>query len=160
MKKFSRMFSVVLGVFAFAILTGCGVKKDYKEYVGNQFAGKDPWGNGLTMTVRTIEDNKMTYTFTVLYGEGEESKTAYKELSGELKDDAVAFEFKGETTEDKNTTFDYSGTITLKDGKLVVKYEKGQLTINSAEGGSGSQMAEALDDKAKTVTLEKVILDK
>ena len=160
MKKFAKMFSVVLGVFAFAVLTGCGAKKDYKEYVGNQYTGKDPWGNALNVTVRTIEDNKMTYTFTVLYGEGENILTAYKELSGELKDDAIAFEFKGETNEDTNTTFDYSGTITLKDGKLAVKFEKGQLTINSSEGGSGSNMADALEDKDKTVTLEKVILDK
>ena len=152
MKLINKFAALVLGVLMFVTITGCG-SKNYDEYIGYQFAGKDPWGTELAITVREIKDNKITYTMTDLAGD----LTLYQELSGELKDDAVAFNFKGTATEDEKMTFDYSGTITLKDGKINVKYENGQLTSNSTEGGSSSYNVGALEDNLKTVTLEKTV---
>ena len=155
MKKFSKLFATLLvGVLAL-VLAGCAKKADYKEYIGYQFSGKDPWGNELAVTIRTLEDDKLTWTYTDVIGKGENAITLYNEIVSEFKDSASLFIVKG--NDENNNSFDYSGTLTLKDGSVVIKFEKGQLTTNSTEGGSGSYQVGALDEDAKTITLTKVV---
>ncbi len=158
MKKINKLFGIVLALLILVTVTACG--NNYDEYVGNQYSGKDPWGNEVAVTVKTIENDKMTYTFTDVLGEGDASLTVYGELSGELKDNKVSFTLNGATIEDEKVTFDYAGTITLKDGNVIVNYEKGSLNSASAEGGSSSYNVLALEDANKTVTLTKIVLDK
>lgn len=152
MKKSLRFFAVLFIAFAF-VLTGCAKKKDYKDYIGYQFGGKDPWDNELAVTIRIIENDKITWTFTDVIGEGEDSLTLYNELTTDLKDDKTSFNAKGKA--ENNHTFDYTGTLALKDGKLVITFEKGSLTSNSTEGGSTSHNVGGLEENAKTVTLTK-----
>ena len=90
----------------------------------------------------------------ILIGEGEDSLTLYNELTTDLKDDKTSFNVKGKA--ENNHTFDYTGILTLKDGKLVITFEKGSLTSNSTEGGSTSHNVGGLEENAKTVTLTKV----
>ena len=155
MKKFSKLLVIALMFILTLSLTACKKEADYKDYIGYQFSGKDPWGNELAVTVRTIENDKITWTFTDVVGEGESSLTLYNELSTEFKDGETSFNAKGSA--DDNNTYDYTGTLTLKDGKLLVKFEKGSVTTNSTEGGSSAYQAEALEESARTITLTKVV---
>ena len=158
MKRLSKLFIVVFAFVMTFALTGCGSKKsdNYEEYIGYQFSGKDPWGSELAITVRTLKDDKLTWTYTDVLGEGESSVTVYNELTTDFKDGSTSFTVSGET-EDKLYSFEYKGILTLKDGKLTVKLESGSLTSNSAEGGSSSHQVGPLEDAAKTVTLTKVV---
>ena len=49
----------------------------YAEYAGYQFSGTDPWGGTLSITVRTIVDGKMEWTFTDVF----DNHTLYQEQS-------------------------------------------------------------------------------
>ena len=153
MKKTTKLFAIFM-IAAIFILTGCG-KKDYKDYIGYQFSGKDPWGNELAVTIRTLEDDKLTWTYTDVIGQGENSLTLYNELTTEFKDGKTLFNVKGEA--DSNHTFDYTGVLTLKDGELSIKYENGQLTSKSSEGDSTSHNVGALEEDTKTITLTKIV---
>ena len=62
-----KKYLLVLSVIAIAamVLVSCGNSKNeklpvsddaYADYVGAQFAGQDPWGGKLTITVRSIVD--------------------------------------------------------------------------------------------------------
>lgn len=142
-------------VFVFTlVLVGCG-KKSYDEYLGYQFSGKDPWGNELAVTIRTLEEDKLTWTFTDVVGEGETSLTLYNELTTDFKDDKTTFTVKGNA--DATYTYEYTGTLKLADGKLTITFEKGALTSNSPEGGSSSHQVEALEETNRTITLTKVV---
>lgn len=165
MKK-GILFSILIVVSLFAI-TGCFEKKDnYDEYIGYQFSGNDPWGNELAITIRSLKDDKLTWTYTDTF----EDATAYQEITSKFKDGKTSFNIKdsiqvdglkdigGQTVDISSSySYDYSGTLTLKDGKLFVKYEKGSLTTVSSEGDSASYQVGPLDDKDKTVTLKKVV---
>ena len=89
-------------------------------------------------------------------GEGKNAITLYNEVSSEFKDGKTPFNVNG-NTDIEGYSFDYSGTLSLKDGKLVVTYEKGQLTSSSSHGGSSSHNVGALEENAKTITLTKVV---
>ena len=129
---------------------------DYSPYMGYQFSGKDPWGNLLEVTIRKIEGGKVEWTYTDLYGEGKDSITLYNELSTDFKDGKTSFKLSGNTS-DKKHSYEYTGTLSLKDKKVVITYESGQLTTNSSDGGSGSYQVGALEETNKTIILEKVI---
>ena len=156
MKKILTIMLAV--VFAF-VITGCNKDTksndtdngEYGEYVGYQFSGQDPWGTELAVTIREIKEDKITWTYTDTLTK---EVTVYKELTNTLKDDKASFTVKGN---DGNYSFNYSGSLTLKDGKLIIKYSKGELTTNSPEGDSNSYQVEALEKEAKTVTLTKVV---
>ena len=156
MKRISKILAIVLvGVLAFT-LTGCKKKADYKDYIGYQFSGKGPWGNELAVTIRTLEDDKLTWTYTDVFGEGEEAITVYSELSSTFKDESCEFMISG-STDKEGVTSSYNGTLTLKDGKVVIKYTDGALTTKSKEGDSSAYQVGALEDADKTVTLTKVV---
>lgn len=150
MKKY--LVGLLAVVFCF-VLVGCGKKDDYKEYLGYQFSGKDPWGGELAITVRTLENDKLTWTYIDVLGSGETSITVYNELETEFKDGTTSFTVKGD---EDDYSFNYDGTLTLKDGKLEVKLSSGALEEKSTEGGSASYQVGPLDDAAKSITLTKV----
>ena len=64
-RKILIVCMIVLGLLS---LTGCHSggnetlpvsDEEYMDYAGRQFAGEDPWGGILTVTVRSIVDGKM-----------------------------------------------------------------------------------------------------
>ena len=172
MKKYNKIFALVFVLVIALFITGC--KKDekesdtnntnteiteknsYEDYIGYQFSGKDSWGNELAITVRTLENDKLTWTYTTVVGEAEESMTLYNELTTDFVDGVTSFNVSGNTDKELYT-FDYSGTLTLKDGNLIVTYTAGQITNNSPEGGSTSHNVGALEEASKTFTLTKVV---
>ena len=154
MKNLRKVILASLVLVFTLVLVGCG-KKNYDEYLGYQFSGKDPWGNELAVTIRTLEEDKLTWTFTDVVGEGETSLTLYNELTTDFEDDKTAFTVKGNA--DATYTYEYTGTLKLADGKLTITFEKGALTSNSPEGGSSSHQVEALEEATRTITLTKVV---
>ena len=155
MKKLSTIIAFSLIAAVTTLLVGCGKKANYDEYIGYQFSGKDPWNGLISVTIRKLENDKLTWTYTDVLGEGETSITAYAELTTDFKDGSTSFNAKG-NTDVENNSFDYTGTLILKDGKVSITYEKGQITSESTEGGSTSYIAEALENNQKTITLTKV----
>ncbi len=146
-------YLVVLSVIAMAVmlLVACGSSDDeklpvsddaYAEYAGAQFAGQDPWGGKLTITVRSIVDGKMDWTFTDSF----DDHTLYQE-QGEtaIKDGSAEYSIQGKDAENKNVSFSYEGTMNLSDGQITFSFLKGSVTTESSDGDSKARMAEALE---------------
>ena len=152
MKIFSKIFAFILTTVLVIAVTGCGQNRNYDEYIGYQFSGTDPWQNELVITIRALENSKLTWTYTDVY---ENDITLYGELSTEFKNGTTSFNVKGYAG--NNYTFDYKGILTLKDGKLTIKYEDGSLTSSSPEGGSVSHQISPLQESQKTIVLTKVV---
>lgn len=153
--KRSKLIILTILLTCIITLTACGNKEiDYKSYIG-QFEGNDPWENKMSITLRSFEDD----TFDIAYGIGisqdkEEDIRIFYEENNKVKDGVINFHIKGNDNED-NYTFNYSGTITLKNGKLIVKYENGSITSISSEGGASAYQVGALEEKDRTIILEK-----
>lgn len=154
------MKKYIITVFAFVIsltLTAClGGEKDYKKYIGYSYEGSDPWESTFSINLKELKDDKVTWTFNVVIGEGEGALTLSDEYTNELKDGVIKFDVSGNALEDQTIKYEYSGTITLKDDKLVVLYEKGHLTEESPLGGSASYQVEGLEEDKNEVTLKRV----
>ena len=138
-------------------LIGCfgGSKDDYKDYIGYEFSGNDPWGNIFSVNLKSLNDDKLVWTFNDVIGESDLSTTISNEFTNEIKDDVVEFHVSGTALDNSNVSYDYSGTLTLKDKKVVVKFEKGHVSEASENGGSQSYQVEGLDSSKKSVTLTK-----
>ena len=146
-------YILVLSMIAMAtmLLTACGSSKDeklpvsddtYAEYVGTQFAGQDPWGGELTITVRSIVDGKMDWTFTDSFDE----HTLYEEQGGTaIQDGSVEYSIQGKDAENKNVSFSYEGTMELSEGQISFCFLKGSVTTKSPNGDSDARAAEALE---------------
>ena len=63
-------------------------------------------------------------TFNDVIGESDLSTTISNEFTNEIKDGVVEFHVSGTALDNSNVSYDYSGTLTLKDKKVVVKFEK------------------------------------
>lgn len=114
----------------------------YEEYVGNVFVGQDPWGGTLAVTVSGITDGKMNWTFV----DASDSSTLYQEVEGtEIADGHAEFTLSGEDLENGDT-FDYAGTLDLKDGEAILTLRSGAVVTHNTEGDSSSRMADALAD--------------
>ena len=162
MKKRALWFGCILAAAA-ALLAACGGSgnetlpvsdAEYAEYVGSQFSGEDPWGGTLTITVRSIIDGKMDWTFTDTY----EDHTLYQEQTETpVKDGAAEYEIQGKDVENDKDSFSYQGTMELRDGRIAFRFLKGSVTTSSPEGDSDARMAEALS--SNEVILEKAADD-
>ena len=117
--------------------------EEYMDYAGRQFSGEDPWGGKLTVTVRSIVDGRMEWTFTDMFDES----TLYQLVEGTPVVDGTAdFDIEGKDVENDNVTFAYQGDLELKDGAVLLTFASGSVMTESPEGGSSSRIAEALAD--------------
>lgn len=149
MKKRSLSVIVMIAMAA-CLLAGCGSSgkdrlpvsdTEYTEYVGLQFSGQDPWGGNLAITVRSIVEGKMDWTFTDSF----DDHTLYQEQSDTLIQDGVAeYNIQGKDVEDENVSFSYQGTMELRDGQILFCFLTGSVTTSSSAGDSSARMAEAL----------------
>ena len=146
-RKILIVCMIVLGLLS---LTGCQSggnetlpvsDEEYMDYAGRQFAGEDPWGGILTVTVRSIVDGKMEWTFTDVF----DDSTLYQLAEGTpVKDGKADFDIEGKDVENDSITFNYQGEMELKDGKVLMTLTSGCVMTASSEGGSSSRNAEAL----------------
>lgn len=151
MKKGFLFATIVLAVAA-GLLAACGTSgneklpvsdTEYADYVGTQYSGDDPWGGKLAITVRSIVDGKMDWTFTDTF----EDHTLYQEISATpIKDGTAEYEIQGNDVENEKVCFSYQGSMEFKDGQITFSFLKGSVTVSSTEGDSDSRMAEALSD--------------
>ena len=113
---------------------------EYEEYVGNLFVGQDPWGGTLAVEVKSISEGKASWTFI----DASEGSTLYQDVTDtKIADGRAEFTLAGRDLENDDT-FEYSGTLELKDGTVVMTFLSGAVATHSSEGGSSSRMAEAL----------------
>jgi len=150
MKKGVLFIASVIVISAF-ILAACGNSKEeklpvsdseYADYVGTQFSGQDPWGGNLTITVRSIVDGEMDWTFTDAF----DNHTLYQKQGKTLiQDGKTEYSIQGKDVENENVSFSYEGTMELSDGQITFSFLKGSVTTSSSEGGSDARKAEALE---------------
>ena len=148
-----KKYLPVLFVIAMAamVLAACGSSKDeklpvsddaYAEYAGVQFAGQDPWGGELAITVRSIVDGKMDWTFTDSF----DDHTLYQEQSETaIQDGHAEYSIQGKDAENKNVSFSYEGTMDLSEGQITFTFLKGSVTAKDSDDDSDARMAEALE---------------
>ena len=132
------------------------VPADYTDYTGYQFSGTDPWEGSLAITIRSIEDGKMAWTFTDVY----EENILYAEMTDTpIEGYTATFDIQGADVANENLTFHYQGFIDLADGTLIVTFQSGAVTSESAEGGYSARIADALVDSglSNQVELTKVV---
>lgn len=149
-----KRFLLVISIISMTaiILAACGSSgndklpvsdSDYAEYVGAQFSGQDPWGGNLTVTVRTIINGEMDWTFTDTF----DDHTLYQEQGKtQIQDGKAEYSIEGKDVENKKVSFSYEGTMELKDGQITFSFLKGSVTTSSGEGDSDARIAEALTD--------------
>ena len=147
--KFLLVISVI--IVAAMVLAACGRSKDetlsvsgdsYAEFAGAQFAGQDPWGGELTITVRSIVDSKIDWTFTDSF----DDHTLYQEQAETAIQDGIAeYSIQGSDAENENVSFSYEGTMALSEGQIIFSFLKGSVTTKSSEGDSDAHVAEALE---------------
>ena len=126
---------------------------DWSNYMGKQYTGQDPWGNRLSVTLKGITGNEVSFAYETVIGEGEYTRTFLTESSGEWKDGTIPFHVTAAAKEYEAMHLDYSGRLTLKDGSLFVTYDAGSVMEESTEGGSAGYQALGLEGEDKTVEL-------
>lgn len=126
---------------------------DWSNYMGKQYTGKDPWGNPLSVTLKGMAGNEVSFAYESVIGEGEFTRTFLAESSGELTDGAIPFHVTATAKEYEAMHLDYSGRLTPKDGSLFVSYDTGSVVEESTEGGSAGYQALCLEGEEKTVEL-------
>lgn len=147
MKKRLFLCITIIAAAVFVLVACKGDEKlpvsdsEYLEYVGTQFSGQDPWGGNLTITVRTIINGEMDWTFTDAF----DDHTLYQEQTKtKIQDGKAEYSIEGKDAENKDVSFSYQGTIELKDGQITFSFVNGAVTTKSSEGGSQARVAEAL----------------
>ena len=110
---------------------------------GARYAGIDPWGNPLSITLTSEE---------VLSGVWSEN------FNGELFTQAFenaqeGFTMEGPLDGSDSITCRYTGTMALDGDVLTVTFTDGEMTEESTEGGSTSYHVAALEEDQRAVKL-------
>lgn len=117
-----------------------------------QYTGLDPWGNPLTITIDSITDGKMNWTYVEDFA-GQTLVQSFENI--ELVDNQATFHVEAAVQGAEYVTCDYSGMITVEDDTLTVTFTAGEMTEASTEGGSTAYHVEALEDAERTVVLKR-----
>ena len=144
--EWDDMHKMMRGIAQGAVIRGSAVKPESKQYTG-----LDPWGNPLTITIDAITDEKINWTYTEDFA-GQMLIQSFEDI--ELIDGQVSFHVEGTIQDAEYITCDYSGTMTVEDDTLTVTYSAGEMTEESAEGGSTAYHVEALEEDDRTVVLK------
>lgn len=123
------------------------------NYMGKHYTGEDPWGSPLSVTLKKITGNEVSFIYEAAISAAEYTRTFLTESSGELKGGTVPFHITATAKEYEAMHLDYSGYLTLKDGSLFVTYDEGSVVEESMEGGSAGYQAAGLEGEDKTVEL-------
>jgi len=156
-KKKKNIVTIILAAALCLLITACSSEieklavsdQEYADYAGAWFRGKDPWGGDLSVMIKSIVDGKMEWTFTDSF----DQSTLYQEMKETVvQDHAASFDVQGNDAENRNTTFQYQGTMELKDGTVVMTFESGAV-MTQQDGPPVRDVKELAD--AGRVTLEK-----
>ncbi|MBQ3270306.1 MAG: leucine-rich repeat domain-containing protein [Clostridia bacterium] len=117
---------------------------------GMRYAGLDPWGNPLAVTIDAIRGDSMDWTYTEDFA----GQILVQSFEGtELVDGHAAFHIEAAVQDAEHITCDYSGTMTVENDALTITFEAGEMTEASSEGGSTAYHVEALEKADRTVVL-------
>lgn len=130
-----------------------GTSTAYSDFIGRQYTGNDPWGNPLSIILKLMDGDEISFEYKAVIGEGEYMRTFLTESSGELKDGVIPFHISSTAKEYEAMHCDYTGSLTLRDGSLFVTYDAGSVVEESPEGGSAGYQALSLEGEDKTVEL-------
>ena len=110
---------------------------------GAMYAGIDPWGNPLTVTLTDADALSGVW-----------SQNFYSMLFVQAFENAGdGFELEGPLSDIDSTTCHYTGTMALDGDALIVTFSDGEMTTESTEGGSTAYHVAALSDDERTVAL-------
>ena len=112
------------------------------EYIGYTFSGTDPWGNSITVTLRSIDGDNLEWTITDLFDVG----MIYKEKSTPYYSGYTEWYIEGLLDDDGVYAYSYSGNLQLMGGGVQLTFESGEVTSQSEYGGSTSYNVAALAD--------------
>ena len=155
MKKISKLLVVILSavmVFSAASFAYAGgFDAQANNMLGNQYSGQDPWGGELSITIRSISDTSLSWSFTDVFG----NSTLYNEMADSpIYNGHVDFYVEGQDLYNASITYNYSGTLDFVDNQIVVTFLAGEVDENSPEGGSSSRHVAALEPGRNVVVLK------
>ena len=102
----------------------------YADYAGYQFSGSDPWGGAITVTVKSIYDGKMEWTFTDSF----DDHTLYQlQKDTVLLDGEAEFDLQGQDVEQRDVSFAFAGDMALKDGAITLTLRSGSVTDTAGQ---------------------------
>lgn len=132
-----------IAVVMAALLLVCAAALAEESVDGALFAGIDPWGNPLSVTL-TSKDTLS----------GVWSQNFNGDLFTQAFDQAQdGFSLEGPLGDSDYITCRYTGTMNLDGDVMTVTFTGGELTEASTEGGSTSYHVAALDETQRTVML-------
>ncbi len=122
------------------------------EYIGYQYAGQDPWGGQLSVTLRQVANGNIDWTFTDVLPNGE---MIYKEMSTPYTNGYTDWSITG--TLDNGARYDYSGNFKLQGGYVEFTYTNGQYTEGNPDIGEAAayQVGPLMENGTNTVALNK-----
>ena len=134
-----RIVAVLMAVMLFV----CTVALAEEPAGGALYAGIDPWGNPLSVTLASEDALSGSWT--------QNFNGALFTQAFENAQDGFALE--GPLGDSDSITCRYTGTMALDGDALTVTFTDGEMTEASAEGGSTSYHVAALEDAQRSVTL-------
>ena len=149
--EWDDMHNMTRGIAQGAVIRGSAVKPGSKRYTGI-----DPWGNPLAITIDSIADEKISWTYTEDFA-GQMLVQSFADT--DIIDGQVAFHVEGTIQDADYITCDYSGTMTVGDDALTITFTSGEMTEASPEGGSTAYHVEALEEADRTVVLKSAVAE-
>lgn len=122
------------------------------EYIGYQYAGTDPWGCQLSVTLRQVSGGNLEWTYTEILENGD---MIYRELSTPYTNGYSEWYIEGNIKDDM--TYNYSGNLKLQGGGVEFTYTSGNIMEGNPENGQSAshQVGPLLDNGTNTVFLTK-----
>lgn len=118
-----------------------------------RYTGEDPWGNPLSVTLKGMDGDAVSFVYEAVIGEGEYARTFLAEPAGALSGGVIPFHVKATAKEYDAMYLDYRGSLALGEDCLFVTYDAGSVVEESSEAGSAGYQALALEGEDKTVRL-------
>ena len=125
----------------------------YSDYIGKRYTGEDPWGNPLSITLKSMDGIEVSFEYESVIGEDDYRRSFLAESSGELNAGTISFHITATAKENEAMHLDYTGSLTLAGGSLLVTYDAGSVIEESTQGGSAGYQALGLEGENKTVEL-------
>ena len=144
--EWDDMHKMMRGIAQGAVIRRSAVKPACRQYTG-----LDPWGNPLTITIDSISNEKIDWTYTEDFG-GLVLIQSFEDTV--LVDGQATFHIEAAIQDAEYVTCNYSGTMTIDDDALTITYTAGEMTEESSEGGSTAYHVEALEEDDRTVVLK------
>lgn len=153
MKKLILVLFAAILCFSLCACNGAD-KDDISAYVGKTYIGTTPWGDDLSVTVKSYDDPTMDVAVEETISPEFVACSEYG--GGMVKDNVLILQHAGELEEDGSVvTYEYSKKLEFRDDTIVLTYIDGQATEKNPEGDSGFHQVGALSEDEKTVVLTR-----